>query len=534
ASNLNYAPGDVVANLVIAKPDAAGKVCLYSHATTNLVADVSGYFPADTGYHPVTNPARLLDTRVVSSSAGGPVAGGTAVTLQVTDRAGVPASAAAVALNVTAVEPQGAGHVTVFPCSEPQPLASNLNYAPGDIVANLVIAKPDAAGKVCLFSHATTHLVADVSGHFPTGSGFVPITNPARILETRTPGSDGDDHGDHGNHGGGPQGGSEFGIPAFDEDDFLPRRPGSGDLRLQASAAPRDPAAGPFPGIGTFRVFCEASHMGYNDPILFPGVDGASHLHLFFGNTTTDAASNLNGMRNVGNSTCDGGIADRSAYWVPALYDPGTNQIIEPWIFAAYYQSGFSGLDPATVQPIPEGLRMIVGKATATPATYAEHNTFMQGGRWGCFSGAGGPTNTGADIPDCGSNRVTLVLNFPQCWDGRNLDSPDHISHMATPAVQRVGSSFVRACPATHPVVLPSIMLQVVYQNNGNNSGDWRLVSDMYPATENGGASLHADFVNGWDPGIMDLWLNNCVRAVRDCERSELGNGQALTSRFSR
>src|SRR5690606_5978473 len=167
------------------------------------------------------------------------------------------------------------------------------------------------------------------------------------------------------------------------------------------------------------------------------------------------------------NSTCDGGTADRSAYWVPVLYDPSRDEIIEPWIFAGYYQSGFSGLDPQSIQPIPEGLRMIVGKATATPATYADHNSFMQGGRWGCFSGGGGPTNAGADIPDCGNDRVTLVLNFPQCWDGRNLDSPDHISHMASP---RWGAT---TCPASHPVAIPSIMLQVVYQSNGRNSDNW-------------------------------------------------------------
>src|SRR5690606_6546488 len=238
-----------------------------------------------------------------------------------------------------------------------------------------VIAKPDAAGDVCLHTHATSDLVVDVSGYLPAGSGYVPIANPARVLDTRVPATNGSGHGNHGGTpGGGPTAGQQYGIPAFGEADFIARHPGRGEVLVREcgdSCAPRDPAAGPFPDIGTFRVFCEASHMGYDDPIIFPGTFGASHLHLFFGNTTTDAASNLNGMRRVGNSTCDGGIADRSAYWGPTLYDPGTNEVIEPWIFAAYYQSGFGTLDEASIQPIPEGLRMIVGKATATPATYA-------------------------------------------------------------------------------------------------------------------------------------------------------------------
>jgi hypothetical protein len=57
---------------------------------------------------------------------------------------------------------------------------------------------------------------------------------------------------------------------------------------------------------------------------------------------------------------------------------------------------------------------------------------------------------------------------------------------------------------------------------------NWRLASDVYPADQGGGASLHADFVNGWDADIMDRWLNACIRPERDCERSELGNGESL------
>ncbi|HWL41294.1 MAG TPA: hypothetical protein VNQ73_00020, partial [Ilumatobacter sp.] len=75
----------------------------------------------------------------------GPDVGGQVLALQVGGRADVPLDAAAVVLNVTAVGPAGPGYVTAFPCDQQRPLASNLNYAPGDVVANLVIAKPDAA-----------------------------------------------------------------------------------------------------------------------------------------------------------------------------------------------------------------------------------------------------------------------------------------------------------------------------------------------------------------------------------------------------
>ena len=524
ASNLNYDTGDVIPNLVIAQPDPDGDICLYSAATTHLVADVAGYFPAGSDYTPITNPARILDTRPTGATADGELDGvgqitaGDTLRLDTAGRVGIPDDARAVVLNITAANPAAKGYVTAYPCNQSRPNASNLNYDTGDVIPNLVIAQPDPDGDICLYSAATTHLVADVAGYFPAGSDYTPITNPARILDTRP--------------AGGMAGMPGMTSPEFGADDVLPRQPGQTDLRLRDCGAdgcdPRDPDAGPFPGIGTFRVFCQYSHQSYDDPILFPGEPGRSHLHLFFGNTSTDHASDLTKMHQVGGSTCDGGIADRSAYWFPTLYDPSTEEIIEPWIFAAYYQSGFAGLDPASIQPIPTGLRMIAGSAKATPETYA--NDFQSGGRWGCFNGGGGPTNAGGDIPDCGDDRVTLVVNFPQCWDGVNLDSADHLSHMAAPRYGFGGNP--ATCPDSHPVALPSIMLQIVYQNNGSNSSNWRLVSDMYPADQPGGASVHADFVNGWDPTIMDRWLQNCVRAVRDCERSELGNDQALASRF--
>ena len=70
-----------------------------------------------------------------------------------------------VSLNVTAVDPDGAGFVTVFPCGE-RPLAANLNYIRGQIVPNAVIAPVSASGEVCFYSLENTHLIADVNGWF--------------------------------------------------------------------------------------------------------------------------------------------------------------------------------------------------------------------------------------------------------------------------------------------------------------------------------------------------------------------------------
>jgi hypothetical protein len=94
---------------------------------------------------------------------------GTTLQLTVTDRGGVPNNAEAVMLNVTAVSPGAAGFLTVFPCGTEMPLASSVNYGPGDVVANAVLAKIGTGGKVCIYSPAATDIVVDVTGYIPAG-----------------------------------------------------------------------------------------------------------------------------------------------------------------------------------------------------------------------------------------------------------------------------------------------------------------------------------------------------------------------------
>jgi len=106
------------------------------------------------------------------------------VQLPVQARAGVPTDASSVVLNITAVDPQNPGFVTVWPCGTPQPNAANLNYAKGQTVANGVVAKVGDNGQVCLFTLAASDLVVDVDGYFPADAPFTSL-QPARLLETR-------------------------------------------------------------------------------------------------------------------------------------------------------------------------------------------------------------------------------------------------------------------------------------------------------------------------------------------------------------
>ncbi|MFC6705042.1 hypothetical protein [Flexivirga alba] len=180
ASNLNYVKGQIVANQTIVKLGTGGAISLYTQTPTNLVVDVTGYYPIGAQYDALV-PSRILDTR-----PGTEPAAGSTVSLVVTGKGGVPATGvAAVVLNVAAVSPAGPGFVTAYPAGVARPTASVLNYTTDSTVAGTTIAKVGAGGAVNLYTLKAADLVVDVAGWIPARSDFTPIT-PARILDTRS------------------------------------------------------------------------------------------------------------------------------------------------------------------------------------------------------------------------------------------------------------------------------------------------------------------------------------------------------------
>lgn len=145
-------------------------------------------------YVPVA-PTRILDTRNGTGTTKAPVAANGTVALSVPDcdetisGNKVSATATAVAMNVTVVSPTANGLITVYPDQTAVPNASNLNYSTNETVANLVVVKVGADGKVDLrnTSKGTVELIADIEGCYSTamGTAFVPL-NPVRVLDTRT------------------------------------------------------------------------------------------------------------------------------------------------------------------------------------------------------------------------------------------------------------------------------------------------------------------------------------------------------------
>ncbi|MFG2985268.1 hypothetical protein ACGFYQ_29075 [Streptomyces sp. NPDC048258] len=189
-SNLNFSAGQIVPNLVTV-PVVNGKVDLRNNAgSVDLIADVTGYFTdkAATGsaFTPIT-PSRFLDTRDGVGANKARVGPGGVVTLQVAGVKGVPASGVtAVVMNVTAVNPTEAGHVTVYPNGQAAPGVSNLNFTAGQVVPNLVTV-PVVNGKVDLRNNSgSVDLIADVTGYYSANGSTFSAGSPVRLLDTRT------------------------------------------------------------------------------------------------------------------------------------------------------------------------------------------------------------------------------------------------------------------------------------------------------------------------------------------------------------
>lgn len=258
--------------------------------------------------------------------------------------------------------------------------------------------------------------------------------------------------------------------------------------------APDAPVAGAQGRVPQFIVECPFSHALADDPIVFPGLPGSSHMHLFFGNDTADAFSTTETLL-AGDSHCDQRL-DTASYWVPALFDG--DAMLTPAKSVAYYRPG-AGMDPTSVQPYPAGLKIVAGSAGAE----APQSTAIVA--WTCGTGIARE----ATPPTCPTSRpLRFLVTFPDCWDGRNLDSVDHASHMAY--------SNGGACPAGHPVPVPQLQFSVVYGFSGDPAA-LRLAS---------GAVItgHADFFNAWDTAKLSSEIRQCIHRAVVCGVTSGGN----------
>jgi len=278
---------------------------------------------------------------------------------------------------------------------------------------------------------------------------------------------------------------------------------------------------------GMFTVNCAPLTIVRSDPIISPGIPSA-HVHAVIGgNNFNRSMVGTYFAINATKTTCNKAV-DHSNYWVPQLYHYDTNtkmySIVEFQGSAHYYQRracdyapGLTKCDPDFVPMFfPYGFRMLAGDPTrrtqnnSDPAQRAIDIVCL-GGNY--------PEGGGFPKAPCGQFRAQVY--FPSCWNGKDLDPPDHMSHMAYPAI---GDFNGGVCPQSHPKALISLFYEFFF-NTGAYGNDY-----THFAFANGdptGFGYHGDFIMGWtDRDAAQNAFFTCINAA-DCPT--LGNQQPTT-----
>ncbi len=267
-------------------------------------------------------------------------------------------------------------------------------------------------------------------------------------------------------------------------------------IALLASLAGAVPASAADGSPGQFVIRCRHSHTLPDDPIVHPGVPGASHLHDFFGNSTVDAHSTVDSML-AGSTTCRV-PSDTAGYWAPVFSLNGRQ--ITPPVMRIYYL----GLEGRDVETIPPGLKMIGGNPSATSATGNPHV------RWFCGETKNVKTPR-EDAPyDCTQwaerydfvDGIVAIVDMPSCWNGVGLEPSD----VAYP----IGTS----CPAAFPHHLPRLSQRIhlgVMSPLGPAGGPALLLSSGPYFT------MHSDFWNTWQQPRLDQLVSECLNADIRC-----------------
>lgn len=314
--------------------------------------------------------------------------------------------------------------------------------------------------------------------------------------------------------------------------------------------------------VGAFRFICGPGQVLADDPVVYPGQPGRSHVHLFYGNLGTNASSTYDSQRTTGLSTC-GNVLNRTGYWTPGFIIPD-GRVLRPNRVSIYYKGYPVGNPPCQATPgnlvykgrcvnIPHAIRFIFGYDMIT-------NTTTGFFFWKCFNivtgvSAADYTNItdamhsckseiGANAGNVTNYEVGLTIEAPPCWDGVNLDSANHRSHLHDFIVD--SNSSRAACPKTHPYVIPFFRLNIAYGmdsllyaemdktsadwNTGNAASFAHFSSDLMPGMTPHlpGSTAHADYVEGWNETIKDTWYANCINRWLNCTGGDLGNGTGL------
>jgi Domain of unknown function (DUF1996) len=246
---------------------------------------------------------------------------------------------------------------------------------------------------------------------------------------------------------------------------------------------------------GQFVLRCGYSHSLPDDPIVFPGQPGASHLHDFFGNTGVNASSTLETML-AGETTCRV-PGDTAGYWAPAGFVNGVR--VKPGVMRIYYLGSATG----TLGTIPAGLQMVGGNKEAQSPSENPHVS------WSCGQTTSVSTPRRDTPYDCRPwaqytfvDGIVASIDFPSCWNGTGL-RPEDVTYPEG-----------GACPQGFGNVIPKLSERVHYGVMNPLGPDGTLAFQLSSGPP---YSMHADFWNTWEQERLDQLVADCLIANAHC-----------------
>jgi hypothetical protein len=304
-----------------------------------------------------------------------------------------------------------------------------------------------------------------------------------------------------------------------------------------------------------YRMFCTVGILTRDDPLVYPGQPDATHLHQTFGNTGTNANSNYQSLRTSGGTTCGQSSTpfNRSAYWFPAMLD-GVGDVVKPDYIKLYYKRNAAS-DPmcrplssayqslGQCADLPNGIRYLFGANMKTGESWVDGTV-----RFNCAASEDGTVSNGTATGNYNSiaetvaagcpvgAQLVIAANSPSCWNGTDLDMPDHRSHMAYATGPWYGNpdQLFNACTADHPYPIPNMEV-LIYFTVDANFAKWRLSSDDQMSQTMGhavpaGSTFHMDYWEAWSPTIKAAWHTGCINRNLSCSSGALGNGQVIVN----
>ncbi|MBW8799173.1 MAG: DUF1996 domain-containing protein [Streptomyces sp.] len=282
------------------------------------------------------------------------------------------------------------------------------------------------------------------------------------------------------------------------------------------------PAERPGGSTGTFSSSCGVNANGLfnsDNVIVAPGVsNGAHHFHDYIGNQSNNAFASDQDLANADTSCADQG--DKSTYYWPVLRlqngkqerdadkpGGGTEGNAGQIVTAKEVTLTFEGNPTSKVTEMPRLLRIITGDAKAFVNGPANANA-----SWSCTGYENRQLKDKYPLCPSGSD-VVRTFRFQSCWDGRNIDSANHRTHVAFEAPD--GS-----CPAGFQAI-PQLVQRIVYdvaapslQDGGRTVPLFAV--DSFPEQLHKPVTDHGDFINVFDESLMRKMVD-CINSGRTC-----------------